>query len=143
MADHKDVQVHTPTSIVSPTAGHLSAADLVRLAGIQERSAGQPVTINIGSGQPEYRGDDLLRRFVPYFVIAFLGLILLGGLAAILGMVIPMIMAAVIALVGSLVSIILSLVVTIIAAVIVALGITWCQTINRRDELAERRMDLE
>lgn len=140
MTEHRKEII--PTSVVSPTAGHLSTQDLVRQAGIQQRSD-HPTVIYVQGDRPEYRGDDLLRRFVPYFVIAFLGLILLGGLAAILGMVIPMIMATIITMIGSLVSIILSLVVTIIAAVIVALGITWCQTINRRDELAAQRMDLE
>jgi hypothetical protein len=81
---------------------------------------------------PEYRGDDLLRRFVPYFVLATMSMILLGALLALLGMIIPPLLALVITLVGSLVSIILSLVVTIIAGVVAAVGIGYLQTINAR-----------
>jgi hypothetical protein len=77
-----------------------------------------------------YAGDDLLRRFVPYFVISVMALIILGGVAAILGMVIPMIMALILSVVASFVSIILSLVATIIAGALAAVAITYCQTRN-------------
>ncbi len=77
-----------------------------------------------------YRGDDLLRRFVPYFVITIMGMVLVGGIIGLLGLVIPMIFAMILALVASFVSIILSLVATIFAGVIIALAITHCQTMN-------------
>jgi len=137
MSDHNnEVEPRTPDHVVSPLHGHLTAADLVRLAGIEQRSdQAREITVKIetsNTGSPERRGDDLLRRFVPYFVIATMSMILLGGLAALLGLIIPPIMAMVITLVGSLVSIILSLVVTIIAGVIAAVGIGYLQTINRK-----------
>jgi len=72
------------------------------------------------------RGDDLLRKFVPYFVIAGMLVILLGGIALIMAMLLPMIVA----MIGALVSIILSLVATIFAAVVIAMSITYCQTRN-------------
>ena len=132
-----------PTSVVSPTAGYLTPADLQRAITDAERAGAREINVKIDTGRPEYRGDDLLRRFVPYFVISIMGLVLIGGIATIMSLVIPPIMALIITLVGSLVSIILSLVATVIVAVIVALGITMCQTINRRDELAARRLDQE
>jgi hypothetical protein len=138
MTDHKNTDpdhskiVRYPTALVSPTAGHLTAKDLVRLAGIREAADRQPqeVTINVVSDRPQTRGDEILRKFLPYFVISTMSLILLGGVAAILGMVIPMVMALVLAVISSFVSIILSLVVTVIAGVVLALGISYLQTIN-------------
>jgi hypothetical protein len=93
---------------------------------------GRVIEIRHVQGSPEYRGDDLLRRFVPYFVLSTMAMILLGGVIALLGMIIPPLLALVITLVGSLVSIILSLVVTIIAGVIAAVGIGYLQTINAK-----------
>lgn len=144
MKDHeKEIVVRTPDAImpgpVQGMIGSMTPADLQRAIADAERAGAREITIKIDGGQPEYRGDDLLRRFLPYFVITIMGLVLIGGIAGILAMVIPPIMALIITLVGSLVSIILSLVATVIVAVIVAMGITMCQTINRRDELAARR----
>lgn len=132
-----DSNAITPSRVDPARVGKITAAEMMKYEQVPRdlRQPDAPTVIYVKDQRPEYRGDDLLRRFVPYFVITIMALVILGGIAAILGMIIPMVMAAIIALVGSLVSIILGLVVTIIAAVIVALGITWCQTINRRDEM--------
>jgi hypothetical protein len=147
MTDHrKEIKPMTPRepdAIMSPAHGFVTPADLARAAEIARQQSAQEITIKVDSCRPEYRGDDLLRRFVPYFVITMMGLVMIGGIAAILAMVIPPIMALVITLVGSLVSIILSLVATVIVAVIAALGITFVMSINRRDEMEARRMDQE
>lgn len=137
--------VRYPTAVVSPTAGHLTAKDLVKLAGIpdaSERREAREVTIKVVTeDRPRSRGDQILRDFLPYFVIATMSLILLGGVAALLGMIVPMIMAMVLTIVGSFVSIIMSLVVTVIAGVILALGISYLQTINRRYDLDDDEDD--
>lgn len=148
MTDHrKDVQPITPAHVIKSNGDHITAAELMKIDRVpaQMMPGNPPTVIYVKEDQPppEYRGDDLLRRFLPYFVITMMGLVMIGGISAILAMVIPPIMALIITLVGSLVSIILSLVATVIVAVIVAMGITMCQTINRRDELAARRMDQE
>lgn len=137
-----------PAHVHSPTAGHLTAAELAKITPpvrdlINKRDADGPTVIYVKEDRPEYRGDDLLRRFLPYFVITVMALVLIGGIAGILAMIIPPIMAVIITLVGSLVSIILSLVATVIVAVIVAMGITMCQTINRREDRLDRQMDQE
>lgn len=132
MTDPRKVIV--PTAVDSPAQKiHLTAADLLKLDRVPDgMMPDRPIVINVVQDPVDrrYRGDDLLRRFVPYFVISFMGLIILGGLAAILGMVVPIIMAAILSIVASFVSIILSLVATIIAGVVIALGIAYCQTIN-------------
>lgn len=140
----EEIVPRKPDHVVSPTAGHLTAAELARIDTASRhlmREGRSEIHIHQPAPAPEYRGDDLLRRFLPYFVITIMVLVIIGGIAAILGMIIPVIMATIITLVGSLVSIILSMVATIIVAVIVALGITWCQSINRREEMEARRMD--
>lgn len=123
----------TPTEIVSPTAGRLSASDLERMDHVPEEimdaaRKGAEIHIHVGSDRPEGRGEDLLRRFVPYFVLGGLILVLLGGLALIMAMLLPMIIAAI----GALVSIVISLVVTVIAGVVIAVGIGYLQTINAK-----------
>jgi hypothetical protein len=136
MTDPRKVIV--PTSVDSPTVGHLSAADLVKLSQVPREMMpdGTPrIVINVQQETPApsgYRGDDLLRRFVPYFVITMMGLVIVGGITAILGLIIPVILGTIVAIIGSLVSIIMSIVATIIAAVVVALAITYCQTMNDR-----------
>jgi hypothetical protein len=130
--DHK---VIVPTHVDSPVHGKLTAADLMKIDRVPRDlmpDGRTEIHIHTDSDRPEYRGDDLLRRFVPYFVITMMGLVILGGIAAILGMIIPMILAAILAVVASFVSIVLSLVVTIIAGVVIALGIAYCQTINAK-----------
>ncbi len=89
---------------------------------------------------PVRRGDDLLRSFLPYFVIATMSLILIGGVVALLGLVVPMIMSMILAVVASFVSIVLSLVVTIIAGVVAAVGIGYLQTVNRRQNVVGDRL---
>jgi hypothetical protein len=125
-----------PTRVDPSPVGRLTAVDLAKIDRVPpELMPQQPTVIYVQSEAPppaQYRGDEILRRFVPYFVITMMGLVILGGIAAILGMVIPMILAAILAVVASFVSIVLSLVATIISGVVIALGIAYCQTINAK-----------
>lgn len=134
MTDHgKEI---IPSSVDSPTAGHLSRADLMKISQVPPEmmpDGRRPIIVTVQQDPPAppvYRGDEILRRFVPYFVITMMGLVIVGGIAAILGMVIPVILGAIVAIIGSIVSIIMSIVATIIAGVVIALGIAYCQTIN-------------
>jgi uncharacterized Tic20 family protein len=136
-----DRKVIVPTSVDSPTQKiHLTASDLARLNQVPDgmMPGARPVVINVVQQDPpadrQYRGDDLLRRFVPYFVITMMGLVIVGGLAAILGLVVPVIMAGILSIVASFVSIIMSLVLSIIAGVVIALGIAYCQTVNIKNK---------
>lgn len=137
MTDHrKEINPRVPDHVIKSDGDHLTAADLMKINQVPDgmmtypRQNGKATVIYVQQPVQDhgYRGDDLLRRFLPYFVISVMGLILLGGVAAILGMVIPMIMAAILSIVASFVSIILSLVATIIAGAVIAVAITWCQT---------------
>lgn len=135
-----DRKVIVPTSVDPAPVGNLTAADLAKIErvppGLMPR---EPTVIYVQSAEPTgYRGDEILRRFVPYFVITMMGLVILGGIAAILGMIIPMILAAILAVVASFVSIVLSLVATIISGVVIALGIVYCQTINAKQGRGRR-----
>lgn len=129
-----------PTSVVKSTGQHLTAADLLKLSEVPRDlmpDGRRQVVINVVQdppAKPEYRGDDLLRRFVPYFVITMMGLVIVGGITAILGLIVPVILGAIVAIIGSIVSIIMSIVATIIAGVVIALGIAYCQTINAKQD---------
>jgi hypothetical protein len=130
---NEDRKVIIPTRVDPAPVGRLTAVDLAKINRVPpEMMPQQPTVIYVKESPPEYRGDDLLRRFVPYFVITMMGLVILGGIAAILGMIIPMVLAAILAVVASFVSIVLSLVATIISGVVIALGIAYCQTINAK-----------
>lgn len=133
----KEIKVITPTSVVSPTSGHLTAADLMKINQVpREMMPDGRTEIHIHQDQPkpEYRGDDLLRKFVPYFVITMMGMVIVGGITAILGLIIPVILGAIVAIIASVVSIIMSIVATIIAGVVIALAITYCQTMNAKND---------
>lgn len=130
-----DRKVIVPTSVDPAPVGNLTAVDLAKINRVPPdlMPRAVPTVIYVQSAEPTgYRGDEILRRFVPYFVITMMGLVILGGIAAILGMIIPMILAAILAVVASFVSIVLSLVATIISGVVIALGIAYCQTINAK-----------
>ena len=120
-----------PTAVDPAPVSNINAVrDLMKLDHVPRELIDNPpptvIVVQQSEDRPGYRGDDLLRRFVPYFVIAGMLVILLGGIGLIMAMLLPMIIAAI----GALVSIILSLVVTVIAGVVIALGIGYLQTIN-------------
>lgn len=138
MTDHRGKEI-VPTRVDPAPVSKITAADMVRMDHVPPGlMPHQPQVIYVQK-EPEYRGDDLLRRFLPYFVISVMGLVILGGVAAILGMVIPMIMAAILAVVASFVSIILSIVATIISGAVIAVAITWCQASNARNKIGRGR----
>lgn len=133
----KEIKVITPTSVVKSTGQHLTAADLMKITQVpREMMPDGRTEIHIHQDPParEYRGDDLLRRFVPYFVITMMGMVVVGGITAILGLIIPVILGAIVAIIASVVSIIMSIVATIIAGVVIALAITYCQTMNAKQD---------
>lgn len=140
MTDHKkEITARMPDHVISPVHGHLTAADLMKISQVPEElmPGGQKIELHVHheGERAGYRGDDLLRRFVPYFVIASLTLVLLGGIAAIFVMLLPMIVAAI----GAIVSIIISLVATVIAGVVIAVGIGWLQTVNANQGKIRKR----
>jgi len=137
MTDDRDaIKPIVPTDVVKSTGQWLTAADLLKMDRVpDDLMPPRPVVIHVQQDPaPGYRGDDLLRRFVPYFVITMMGLVIVGGLAAILGLVVPVIMAGILSIVASFVSIIMSLVLSIIAGVVIALGIAYCQTVNIKNK---------
>ena len=129
-----------PTSVLKSTGEHLTAAELLKIDRVPPQmmpDGTRVIYVKVEEDRaPEsrYRGDDLLRRFLPYFVISTMGLILLGGVVALLGLIIPVILGAIVAIIGSIVSIIMSIVATIFAGAIIAMAITFCQKINAEND---------